>query len=111
MNARPRDIQFSCEGCGQQMVIDKAGAHLVIQCPKCGRDVIVPNPVRAPKGQELTIIQSWTPPPANPSKNHRRTPVDNGRYYRRLNTCGRAGGRATAVGSDKVDLHNYKWLL
>jgi predicted RNA-binding Zn-ribbon protein involved in translation (DUF1610 family) len=68
MNSRAKDIQFSCDGCGQQMVIDEAGSRLVIQCPKCGRDVIVPNPVAAPKGSERTIDLGWIPPPDGPSK-------------------------------------------
>jgi uncharacterized Zn finger protein len=47
------DISFHCGSCGQRMVIDERGAGLVIQCPKCGRDVSVPKAV-APKPSPTT---------------------------------------------------------
>ncbi len=37
-----RDIEFSCDYCGQNIVIDKSGAGLTIQCPKCGGDLTIP---------------------------------------------------------------------
>ena len=36
------DITFACESCGQNLVIDEAGAGLTIQCPKCGTSLEVP---------------------------------------------------------------------
>jgi hypothetical protein len=38
------DITFACEKCGQQVVIDEAGAGIQVQCPECGQPLIVPSP-------------------------------------------------------------------
>ena len=37
------DINFDCEKCGQNIVIDEAGAGLSIQCPKCNANLTVPT--------------------------------------------------------------------
>jgi hypothetical protein len=68
------DINFSCGSCGQHMVIDEAGAGLVIKCPKCSQDVSVPNlveprppsgadpaPLRRPENEQ-TVALKWVPP-------------------------------------------------
>jgi predicted RNA-binding Zn-ribbon protein involved in translation (DUF1610 family) len=36
------DISFSCERCGQRIVIEDAAAGLSVQCPKCGASLTVP---------------------------------------------------------------------
>ena len=36
---RPMDITFSCPLCEQHMVIDEAGAGLIVPCPKCAQEV------------------------------------------------------------------------
>jgi len=68
------DIYFSCPRCRQHMVIDGAGANLVIQCPKCAGDVLVPNATESTAGtapqpmatrqpdKESTVALKWTPP-------------------------------------------------
>jgi DNA-directed RNA polymerase subunit M/transcription elongation factor TFIIS len=68
------DITFSCQNCGQHMIIDQAGAGLVIQCPKCRRDVTVPKaaetktgpttqpPAESQPQKERTVALHWTPP-------------------------------------------------
>jgi len=70
------DISFSCQACGQHLVIDAAGAGLVIECPNCGKDVNIPKlpdpqpnsespPSPAPEEQkERTVALKWTPPPS-----------------------------------------------
>ena len=37
------DITFNCDKCGQNLVVDAAGAGHVIDCPKCGLPVTVPR--------------------------------------------------------------------
>ena len=37
------DITFSCEKCGQNIVVDEAGAGITVDCPKCGKPVYVPS--------------------------------------------------------------------
>ena len=37
------DITFQCDKCGQNIVIDEAGAGLKVDCPKCGQAVTVPK--------------------------------------------------------------------
>jgi DNA-directed RNA polymerase subunit RPC12/RpoP len=36
------DMTFRCKLCGQRMVIDMAGAGLIITCPGCGARIQVP---------------------------------------------------------------------
>ncbi|HUJ10992.1 MAG TPA: hypothetical protein VL171_13290 [Verrucomicrobiae bacterium] len=36
------DISFCCDKCGQQIVIDEAGAGQLVDCPKCGTTLEVP---------------------------------------------------------------------
>jgi len=38
------DIRFSCPNCEKHLVIDEAGAGLIITCPKCNNDTTVPIP-------------------------------------------------------------------
>ena len=37
------DVSFNCDQCGQQIVIDEAGAGLTTGCPKCGQSITVPS--------------------------------------------------------------------
>ncbi len=37
------DISFDCDHCGQNIVIEEAGAGLIVQCPKCGKSLNVPS--------------------------------------------------------------------
>ena len=39
------DIAFICEKCGQNIVIDEAGAGITVDCPRCGKPVYVPSSV------------------------------------------------------------------
>ena len=38
------DITFNCDKCGQQIVIEEAGAGLQVECPTCASSISVPNP-------------------------------------------------------------------
>jgi uncharacterized Zn finger protein len=68
------DIYFSCAACGHHMVIDEAGAGMIVECPECGRDTPVPKSNahtstlgEAPKTEkERTVVMKWTPPPSPP---------------------------------------------
>jgi hypothetical protein len=51
------------------MVIDEAGAGLVVECPECGKDATVPKNAdskpasdAAPE-RERTVALKWSPPP------------------------------------------------
>jgi len=35
------DISFNCDQCGQNIVIEEAGAGLQVECPKCGQPIIL----------------------------------------------------------------------
>jgi hypothetical protein len=53
------DISFHCEKCGQHIVVEEAGAGLVVQCPKCGQSLSVPS---AAAGTPLaTPVESLSP--------------------------------------------------
>lgn len=41
------DVSFSCDKCGQHILIDASGAGLSIQCPNCEVTLTVPQPVAA----------------------------------------------------------------
>jgi hypothetical protein len=43
----PRDILFECPACGKSLVVDEQAQGLIIDCPQCHINVIVP-PKRAP---------------------------------------------------------------
>jgi uncharacterized Zn finger protein len=67
------DIVFNCQACGQHLVIDEAGAGLVVQCPECGKDVTVPNPAGvkpdvSAENKERTVALKWTPPTRDDSR-------------------------------------------
>src|ERR1039457_1552135 len=36
------DISFTCDNCGQNIVVDGAGAGQLVDCPKCGKTLEVP---------------------------------------------------------------------
>jgi uncharacterized Zn finger protein len=76
---RSIDIYFFCESCGQHLVVDEAGAGLVIPCPNCAKDLTVPGqapkpaptpqPATAPRAEkDETVVLKWVPPPSGPSK-------------------------------------------
>ena len=37
-----KDITFSCENCGQNLVVDKAGIGTSVPGPKCGTELVIP---------------------------------------------------------------------
>src|ERR1041384_4363208 len=37
------DISFTCDNCEQHLTIDESGRGMLVACPNCGRDVLVPN--------------------------------------------------------------------
>jgi DNA-directed RNA polymerase subunit RPC12/RpoP len=38
------DVTFNCETCGQELVIDEAGAGALVDCPHCESPLLVPGP-------------------------------------------------------------------
>jgi len=73
------DIYFFCGSCGQHLVVDEAGAGLVIPCPNCAKDLTVPGqalkpaphpqPAGAPCAEkDQTVVLKWAPPPSSPNK-------------------------------------------
>lgn len=72
------DIYFSCPGCGHHLVIDEAGAGMIVACPECGRDAPIPKaakpppaangapPEAPPTEKDRTVAMKWTPPPSPP---------------------------------------------
>ena len=40
---KPNDIVFDCPHCGKSLAIDGRGAGLMVTCPDCHRDVVVPG--------------------------------------------------------------------
>ncbi|MGO9609916.1 MAG: hypothetical protein ACLPT4_09795 [Verrucomicrobiia bacterium] len=77
---RSIDIYFFCGSCGQHLVVDEAGAGLVIPCPNCAKDVTVPGqpepkptspppPATLPRTEkEHTVVLKWAPPAPGPNK-------------------------------------------
>ena len=37
------DISFTCDKCGQSIVVDEAGSEITVDCPTCGKPVYVPS--------------------------------------------------------------------
>jgi hypothetical protein len=70
------DITFTCK-CGQEIVIDEAGAGITVDCPGCGKPVYVPSK-QPPKAKD-TPVRVETPlpkqtPPATPGVPASRPP-------------------------------------
>jgi uncharacterized protein YjbI with pentapeptide repeats len=42
------DISFSCDKCGQNMVVDEAGAGIIVPCPGCNQQLTIPSAQPAP---------------------------------------------------------------
>ena len=55
----PRDILFECPSCGKSLLVDEAGEGMIVDCPQCHINVIVP-----PKGQKPVAAAAPTEPPA-----------------------------------------------
>jgi hypothetical protein len=60
------DITFSCENCGQELVVDESGAGTIVDCPRCGQNVWIPaasNPVgtASRKSPATSRASSWKP--------------------------------------------------
>jgi DNA-directed RNA polymerase subunit RPC12/RpoP len=49
------DVTFNCGWCGQQIVVDEAGAGLATECPKCGQPITVPS--QEPSRAELSATK------------------------------------------------------
>ena len=47
------DITFTCK-CGQEIVIDEAGAGITVDCPGCGKPVYVPSK-QPPKAKDIPV--------------------------------------------------------
>jgi hypothetical protein len=59
----PRDILFECPACGKSLVVDEAGEGMIVDCPQCHINVIVP-----PKaGTQSLTAQSVTVPIPEPA--------------------------------------------
>jgi Holliday junction resolvasome RuvABC ATP-dependent DNA helicase subunit len=59
------DITFNCDQCGQNIVIDEAGAGLATECPRCGQPLTVPSqPQRQAEPSAITppATEGATPP-------------------------------------------------
>jgi hypothetical protein len=52
----PRDIVFACPACGKNLVVDEAAEGLIVDCPQCHANVIVP-----PKGGITPVLPSAQP--------------------------------------------------
>ena len=42
------DITFACDKCGQPLAIEETGAGQLVDCPKCGTCLEVPNKAKVP---------------------------------------------------------------
>jgi predicted RNA-binding Zn-ribbon protein involved in translation (DUF1610 family) len=59
-----RDIMFECPSCGKSLVVDEAAAGLIVDCPQCRINVIVPpksTPAGPPQTQSPTIATQSKP--------------------------------------------------
>jgi len=50
------DITFACQKCGQHIVIDENGAGQLVDCPKCGTKLVVPD---TPKLSKIAMTCKW----------------------------------------------------
>jgi DNA-directed RNA polymerase subunit RPC12/RpoP len=55
------DISFNCNKCGQNIVIDGAGAGQTVECPKCGQPITVPSRAQLQSEPPITPSRSLGP--------------------------------------------------
>lgn len=55
----PRDILFECPACGKSLVVDEAGEGMIVDCPQCHINVIVP-----PKASVAPAVTTPIPEPS-----------------------------------------------
>ncbi len=60
----PRDIVFECPACGKNLVVDEAAQGMIVDCPQCRINVIVPPKSPAPAGPVVTTTPTPPTPPA-----------------------------------------------
>ena len=58
----PHDILFDCPKCRKSLAVDQNGEGMIVQCPQCGTDVIVPPKPRAATGPPPSF-STHTPTP------------------------------------------------
>ncbi|MCG3149550.1 MAG: hypothetical protein PCFJNLEI_03014 [Verrucomicrobiae bacterium] len=58
----PHDILFECPACGKSLVVDEDGEGMIVDCPQCHINVIVP-PKTPPATETSTAVAKITPPP------------------------------------------------
>src|ERR1041385_3701082 len=56
-----RDIMFECPACGKSLVVDEAAAGLIVDCPQCHINVIVP-PKTTPPPTSAQLKPAGLPP-------------------------------------------------
>jgi len=84
-----RDIMFECPSCGKSLVVDEAAAGLIVDCPQCRINVIVP-----PKSVPATPTQAQAPAtvphskPAFPPGDAKSGGPDAGNWKERLTALG-----------------------
>ncbi|MFH0907301.1 MAG: hypothetical protein V1929_00870 [bacterium] len=49
----PEDIVFNCPKCGKSLTIDARASGLMVPCPDCGTQVMVPTPGEASDADEM----------------------------------------------------------
>lgn len=54
----PYDILFECPNCDKSMVIDEAAAGMMVECPQCHANVIVPPRESAPADDQQRQMAS-----------------------------------------------------
>src|SRR5438445_13875992 len=60
----PRDILFECPSCGKSLVVDEAAEGLIVDCPQCRTNVIVPpKPAPAAPPQPAQTVAPAKPVP------------------------------------------------
>jgi predicted RNA-binding Zn-ribbon protein involved in translation (DUF1610 family) len=84
-----RDIMFECPSCGKSLVVDEAAAGLIVDCPQCRINVIVP-PKSTPAGppQTQSPQAAATSKPAFPPKEAKSGGGDAGNLKERLTSLG-----------------------
>jgi uncharacterized Zn finger protein (UPF0148 family) len=58
----PHDILFECPACGKSLVVDEQGEGMIVDCPQCHINVIVPP--KTPPGEEPPAKPKAPAPPA-----------------------------------------------
>jgi type IV pilus assembly protein PilM len=59
MRDAPTDISFTCDKCGQDILVDESAAGATVNCPSCGGQLVIPQKIRLGESSAPMAPSTW----------------------------------------------------